>query len=883
MEKLFVDYKSLHAFLKGYGSAGKPIPAKIRRLALVTRSLEKANSPEHLARIEAQKVVHDALGQLAKINLLHAKLIEQHFLNPHPQARKIDQVRQELDLTERQFLAEQKKAINGLVLILNEQEARYLKSVVLAEKSALLSNSQTELFGIDEVVNRLDQEFSTNPVASIMVISGMGGMGKSTLANQIVLAAMDNLAFHYLVRIDAPLGYLNSETLYTEIYAQLKLKTQHLMEQPDRPTKLAKLLNQFSVLIYIDGIEERIDLLIEDILPLRGHANFLITSRQVPDISFDLFHYPLKPMPAAMAKALLESTHAALNFDLQSTKLSIPAGVFQKLYQKVGGNPLAIKLIAGLLTEMSVEEILEELKSVDHPETGHLFERVFFRVWQDMHDGSKRVLITLGLFQKTKVTKETLLRLNKTPGPDRFKITKGSLNDILTDLRLRSLVEVERERLNREFRFGIHNLTRTFLNSHVIEWPEGFLLKTKNGRFSPLSIVEDGISDWLAYADRLEQVDRPEEETIQDLNSICEMIYLGLCWNRTRSQSIELMQTVWSLLFKHGHFTTLEEHIVKGINDLNDSNEDPVNLIRLKNRLGQIWRMKGKVDQAIALHLEVLELAETLNAPILCGNCYFQIGEDYLVKKEFNLAEIFAQKAVSQFNNRRFQYEMSCALNTLGNIYLKTEKFEQALINFEDSLTYLNFKYHLADALVVLRNIAFVQKRLGEVEASKSTFNEIIKLALNHQYERANAQNELGRLFLDEEKYEEALDCFLRAKNEDLRERDHIVLHLLLFRNLGLTYLRLGRFDDAAVCLERSVSGWLEREDKLNLGRTYAMLGEAYLLQQRYESAIETYNMSLNLLKGYDSEKILLVEVQAERELAVLRKEKGSHPSREES
>ncbi len=872
MEKQFVDYKSLHSLLKAFGTTDKPVPNKIRNLGHLSQQLKSADVTGHELKIAAQKLARDAINKLEKINSLHSALLSEHFLNPHPEKSKIEHVRKELNLTDRQFLAEQKKAITTLANILNEQEEQYLKRRLTDQKYELISQSQNQLFGLQEITTTLYQALLTNPIASVTVLSGMGGMGKSTLGNQIALTALDGMAFHSFVRIEAPLGFLTEDSLYRDILSELKSKISNLDDVRPNKRSLARVLNQFATLIYIDGIEERIDPLLEAIIPIKGKSKFLITSRQVPDVKFDLFHHPLKPLPSALAKELLGATQSSLVFRLDSFESAVSADEFERIYQKVGGNPLAVKLIAGLLAEMSTDEVMNELQHVHHTDTDVVFERVFFRVWREMHDRSKQILICLGLFQQTYVTKATLLRLNGLPNQSRPRVTPESLTEILNDLRLRSLVEIHREVGSPEIRFGIHNLTRTFLHSNVIEWPVSFFLKTKNGTFSPLSIVEEGLKEWLAHSERLEEFDRPEKEVIHDLNSISEIIYLGLCWDQTRSLAIELMQVVWSLLQKHGYFSTLEAHLKKAIDELNSSSRDPENLIRLQNRLGQIWRLNGEGQRALKYHQAVLQAAEELNQPSLIGNCTFQLGEDYLFLGEYDLALENAALSAACFEASEFDFERASALNTMGQALIQCGKLDEAYVHLTACIDLLGLETNLADTLVIMRNRGLIEVKLGLIEEAITTFKNIVQLASNYQLEKNNALNELGLIKLNHGDSQEAVSYFAQVRLDDIRQINHGFLHHSILHNLGVATFRLNQIDESAAYFERAVNGWKKSKNRLELGRTYGIFGELYLTTDRYDKAVETYDLAIELLSEFDSEKALLADVLLEKELALEKK-----------
>src|SRR5690606_10618697 len=67
-----------------------------------------------------------------------------------------------------------------------------------------------------------------------------------------------------------------------------------------------------------------------------------------------------------------------------------------KIYEVVGGNPLALKLIIGQLRFYSLSSVLSRFAAKKLTETNEgIFDYIFREIWESLDDNSKTILISL--------------------------------------------------------------------------------------------------------------------------------------------------------------------------------------------------------------------------------------------------------------------------------------------------------------------------------------------------------------------------------------------------------------------------------------------------------------------------------------------------------
>jgi hypothetical protein len=128
------------------------------------------------------------------------------------------------------------------------------------------------------------------------------------------------------------------------------------------------------------------------------------------------------------------------------------------IYEAVGGNPLALKLVIGQIAILPLSQVLESLRQANAQSVNELYTYIFWQAWRTLSPQAQQVLLTMPLAQAGSL--EQLASLAELPA--------GDLGQALAELARLSLVEVVGGLEER--RYTIHRLTETFLLNEAIKW-----------------------------------------------------------------------------------------------------------------------------------------------------------------------------------------------------------------------------------------------------------------------------------------------------------------------------------------------------------------------------------------------------------------------------
>ena len=124
----------------------------------------------------------------------------------------------------------------------------------------------------------------------------------------------------------------------------------------------------------------------------------------------------------------------------------------------MGGNPLALKLVAGQASLLPLPQVLATLKQCPGAESDSLYTYIYWQSWQLLSQAARQLLLVMPLAQNSVI--DHLLALSQ--------LEPAALNKAIKELMQLSLLQITG---NLESpRYAIHRLTETFLLNEAIQW-----------------------------------------------------------------------------------------------------------------------------------------------------------------------------------------------------------------------------------------------------------------------------------------------------------------------------------------------------------------------------------------------------------------------------
>lgn len=417
------------------------------------------------------QVLLKAMARLRETHAEAARLLQMRFLD----LLSVTQVANKLNIAESTLFTAQRVAIQQLTASLYdlEQEAKLTQKTLLDKR--LPSASYVNLVGVEVHLAALMTVLTVPEPPWVISIEGMGGVGKTALADALIRRLIQQGAYDEVGWVSAQPHRLNlggalttvaGAALTAEILIE-KLAKQLLPEvakQVERSTEqlwtlLQARMTTFSHLIVIDNLETLND--VESLLPilqkLTNPSKFVLTSRASFYSEANLFHFQVPELSTTAALQLIRQEATLRNLPVFANSGD---DELLPIIETVGSNPLAIRLIVGQSHVHPLEVILADLRQARSLTAETFYNFIYRWAWDNLTPLEQQALLVMPLANPHGDDLEYLAEVGD------FEV--GVLRMAMNRLVMLNLVD-SRGGLH-ERRYSIHSLTRTFLQEQVARW-----------------------------------------------------------------------------------------------------------------------------------------------------------------------------------------------------------------------------------------------------------------------------------------------------------------------------------------------------------------------------------------------------------------------------
>ncbi len=460
-ERLLSLLDSVHQALRAWRQVdGKP--ESLLTSLLLVRHKQQTLDPHPTPatqRLAANQILLEGLEELSQKDNLGAQILRARFLNGETTLK----VAYKLNLSEYQVNRLQHKALEALTDLLQTREQAYRQTIELALAKNLPPASSLELFGLENLPRKIQESLQRPTAPWLIALTGLGGIGKTTLAHFLAKEMIPTFHFENLIWVRAP-GSVEEKGNPAQTFEAILFQiARQIFPEKDPELRqnahVRQILKTHPHLVVIDNLETEAEalFLFEHLQDLAGPSKFLITSRVRPPAQANLWTISLEELSEPDALALLRYQAQITG---QEALAEASDQALLPIYEAIGGNPLALKLVVGLATMLPLPYILADLPQARIGQVEKLYTQIYLKTWQTLSLPARTLLQLMPLVAETGGKLEHLQALSELPERELV----GAVEELVT----RSLLEMRGTALER--RYGIHRLTETFLRTEIIHW-----------------------------------------------------------------------------------------------------------------------------------------------------------------------------------------------------------------------------------------------------------------------------------------------------------------------------------------------------------------------------------------------------------------------------
>lgn len=731
------------------------------------------------------------------------------------------------------------------------QDATHVAATPLSSLTIPSKHYRT-LVGRGDLINEIVTVLRDPSSRWLVAIDGIGGIGKTALALEVVAQCKGLKAFDVFVwvnstkqaqgRTDESLNRgFTFDGLLNAVASQLDtLNITHLTES-EKEKWVQALLRQQRALIVVDNLEitlEQQEQIVSRLQSLLNPSKALLVSRRRFVNSGYAIH--LEGLDINEARRLIHQE--AEERRIRHIQTAKPDELDQ-IITATGGSPLAIKLVLGQLSHLPIATVLthlQQVKPIAHDvkvdEYVQLYHLIYTPSWGLLSAGSKQLLVAMALLVPgIGATAEVIKTINGV-------LDDHALYQNLSELWRLSLVEARSSPDNGLGRvdYSVHALTQYFTLEVITQSSD---LAT---------IFQENIVRAANYL--LDRSQYPRSSLLPQADRLLAMHVLSYAFQMPTAWPImsRLLVTLAPQMEQAGHRDDWIPYLQQGI-ERSRSWQDVKTEAELSFQLGILHQLLGRYDEADVHYDTSIARFKTEQDARSQAVVMLRQAQVSRLRRHYAGANQLVETAFKLL--REDDIERARGYTVQGEIANDDDKWTEAVHFFEKALQLWRVVGNQRRIAWNLTNLGAALHSLGRYQEATEHYMEAIAILgyANEPVHWAVTQMNLGNVALMLNEPQEALRLYALAELVFQKTEDQLRLGMIE-SNRGIAYRKLNQWKQATDAYLSSIKRYQKIGNIELEANALDGLGLAYLGQGDYEEAVSVFSRALSLLAQFEGE-----------------------------
>jgi len=698
-----------------------------------------------------------------------------------------------------------------------------------AERELILSNQAKELKkGVDYLNNH-----------RLLIITGMPGIGKSTLARAMLefMPANSPPPFWYDferqkssgntlgVLLDRIASYLENcfgEGVHQEVMSFRQTpggkpsihEVDVLIDYLNQETPIWLVFDNLETVLSrgSNGFDDPdLELLFDALKSYTHNAKIIITNPFIPILHDGQYLLEFGTQPLTLQG--LDGKSATEYLRVHGLQ-NLPEETLAAIARTASGHPFTLNHIARYIQSMGVDQELDTLLTGLDEITNHFKLSLEHRLSQQEFSALKALSV-----------------LNREISLDGLRQTANTTPTTIKRLRDEGLLQT-----NDTGKFWLHNIVRTSLSSTEAEIIQSAHVRAsifyRNQKIPHvIQSIDDFINTFEWYDHALQAGD------------------MGSCYDALFSTNLEEYLTKWN---EYHLLVELCEGTLSRINPA-ISNLSVLQKVKLLKTLGVARYFLNELNKSIDNLMTALSLMDTLESMVIKSELFIHLAYSYQKYGDITQAKNFCQQAFNLMHPETQNEIMARALHLRGTIYQLQGEFVSAIVDLEAALRLYKSLHNQLGIGNTTGDLGVVYYYLGNYDKALECYRVAI-VACEVQQNSIGIMTghyNIGDFLLQNEQYEEAVDEFqivlYIARKKKFKE-----MELDSGLNLVEAYIYLSQAEIAESELVKLKPVIHQSATPCNLGKEMILTAQLYWMKNDHEKTIECFKRGFNLLENTD-------------------------------
>jgi len=742
----------------------------------------------------------------------------------------------------------------------------------------------------------------------IVTIDGMGGIGKTALAREVVAQALKLQLFERAVWVsaaaDSDLGsftapragtaeqhhtMLTLDGVFNTIALQLGLPGLTQLSETEKAWRIQLLLRRQRLLVVLDNLETAAQpqaLLVDRLYTMLNPSKALCTSRQRFLGNVYAIHLDGLREPAA-TQFIREEAQERRLFSLATA----PDEVMTQISITTGGSPLALKLVVGQLGYLPLQTVLTHLREarsvssvIPNTQETQLYHAIYAPSWHLLSVTGQQLLIAMSLFAPG--VGVSLSVMTTVSGLRETEVIIG-----LQEGWQLSWLEIDQGEDHDPFAttkppyYYIHPLTAHFLIWEVCQFGEQIQSpappEAPAGFFAIFAqCLTNALHHYLAKLDDDVALAPPVQERQSAMHLLNYALKLPACWPITSQLLVKLAPK----MEQAGHRRDWLPYLMQGI-EMSHLQADTATEAEMQLQAALLYQLMGDDARAAQQFTTAVTLFRLLGDQHNQARALNRLAYVARLQRRYPEAKRLVHEALGYLSTT--DPERGSSHTVLGAIALDFQQWEQAIEHFRQSL-------HIWQAQGNQRMIARRLRDLGPALRAQKHYAEALACyeqamrlfgEIEDYIQQAVTCTNLGVVYTEIGQPAQAIALYRQAEPIFRQTYDERQL-AMLFNNLALAYQAQQQADLAQAAYHQSIAYWQSVGDIAALVTVMDGLGLLYIEQKKVEDALHILRQARSRLEESKEEMQPITNLYQQvtshlHEVSLLQRKKLENPRRD--
>jgi tetratricopeptide (TPR) repeat protein len=339
------------------------------------------------------------------------------------------------------------------------------------------------------------------------------------------------------------------------------------------------------------------------------------------------------------------------------------------------------------------------------------------------------------------------------------------------------------------------------------------------------------------------------------LLELYEMLFPLEKWNPTPAEVVNIYINLGRIYRTLGRRDKAQEYLKRAMYIAVES-KDRTGEGTVHSFLGRVYADLGKKEEALDHLKQALEIRKAIGDREGESWTLDNLGRVYDDLGYPELARQYCEQALyirEEIGERRV---IGRTLNTLGRIYSRLGNYEQARKYLEQALRICKEEGDIAGEALIVNRMGLISYALMEMDKAMNYFQHALSIRkkIGDRAGEGRTLNNLGSLYRELQNYEEAEQC-LKEALLIAQEVEDCWIEERIYTSLGLLYLQQGDMGQALSHLEKALHICIEAGDLRGEGWVLHNFGRVYVDLARQEDALKYFKQALHIWKKVEDLK----------------------------